>query len=384
MNMTKKTGLIELHKEPNINFQLNRGLNWGNAEIDDITKVAPKIKNLNDWKKEFLDLATSYDKKGKLSRAMTYYRMAEFFISPGDRDKEKAFNRYMEIFNKIHEEDFEKGRLKRIRIPYKNKYLPGFHFPVSDNTRRKKTLLITLGFDAFKEELYSMANVLRNQGYEIYIFEGPGQGTALAEEKISMIPEWEKPVAAVINYLKLDRVWLLGVSLGGYLGLRAAAYEKRIAGVIAFNVIWDFYDVVSSRRGKSFANAIKFLLAIHAETLLNFLVRSKMKRDSYIKWGVEHGIYVMGVETPYQYFKKLHLYSMKKISHLVTQDVLLTAGREDHFVPVSFFHKQMEALINTRSLTGRIFTEHEQAQSHCQIGNIDLAIHYIQSWLTEK
>lgn len=44
----------------------------------------------------------------------------------------------------------------------------------------------------------------------------------------------------------------------------------------------------------------------------------------------------------------------------------------------------METLINARSLTGRIFTEYEQAQSHCQIGNIDLAIHYIQSWLTEK
>ena len=65
----------------------------------------------------------------------------------------------------------------------------------------------------------------------------------------------------------------------------------------------------------------------------------------------------------------------------MTQDVLVLAGSEDHYVPVRQFYQQIEALKNTRSLTARLFTRAESAQNHCQAGNFGLALQVITTWL---
>ena len=67
---------------------------------------------------------------------------------------------------------------------------------------------------------------------------------------------------------------------------------------------------------------------------------------------------------------------------LITQDVLLLAGSQDHYVPINLLYKQMKVLKNVRSLTCRIFTEKEHAASHCQLGNEKLALDFIINWMT--
>jgi len=56
---------------------------------------------------------------------------------------------------------------------------------------------------------------LRDAGYDTILFEGPGQGAALELAHLTMTPEWEKPVKAVLDYFRLDAVTLMGFSLGG-------------------------------------------------------------------------------------------------------------------------------------------------------------------------
>jgi hypothetical protein len=41
----------------------------------------------------------------------------------------------------------------------------------------------------------------------------------------------------------------------------------------------------------------------------------------------------------------------------------------------------MRLLSNARSITVRVFTTQEQAQAHCQVGNLPLAIRTISDWL---
>jgi hypothetical protein len=62
------------------------------------------------------------------------------------------------------------------------------------------------------------------------------------------------------------------------------------------------------------------------------------------------------------------------ISSCVSQDVLLMAGAEDHSVPLHQFYDQIAMLRQVRSLTARLFTPQEQAQNHCQIGNLGLSV----------
>jgi len=66
-------------------------------------------------------------------------------------------------------------------------------------------------------------------------FEGPGQGAALEDHGLPMIPEWERPVAAVLDHYRLDDVTIVGESLGGGLVIRAAAFEPRISRVVSMD-----------------------------------------------------------------------------------------------------------------------------------------------------
>jgi hypothetical protein len=71
-------------------------------------------------------------------------------------------------------------------------------------------------------------------------------------------------------------------------------------------------------------------------------------------------------------------------SELVKQDVLILTGREDHFIPFKMHDMQVRALTNARSVTGKVFTREEQAQNHCQIGNVGLALDVMVKWIAEK
>lgn len=44
----------------------------------------------------------------------------------------------------------------------------------------------------------------------------------------------------------------------------------------------------------------------------------------------------------------------------------------------------MKALVNARSVTGRLFTKEEHADHHCQIGNMGLLFKTVADWIEEK
>ena len=68
---------------------------------------------------------------------------------------------------------------------------------------------------------------------------------------------------------------------------------------------------------------------------------------------------------------------------LVLRDVLLMAGAEDHYVPTHQIYDQAAWLSKARSVTTRMFSRAEQAQSHCQVGNLPLAIRTITAWMDQ-
>jgi pimeloyl-ACP methyl ester carboxylesterase len=184
-----------------------------------------------------------------------------------------------------------------------------------------------------------------------------------------------------LDHLALTDVTLIGISLGGYLALRAAAFEPRIRRVVAFDVMLDFFQCVTSRRGPIAEFAIGALVRLRLGTLLKVMVGGLMKRDIYSRWGIQQGMHVTGAASPSEYLFKLKAYNNREVSRRITQDTLIMAGAEDHFVPLKQFFDQLPLLINARSVTAQIFTQVDQAQSHCQVGNQELALTQILSWV---
>ena len=216
-------------------------------------------------------------------------------------------------------------------------------------------------------------------GYEVISFEGPGQGAALIRYGLTLDHEWEKPVKAVLDYFKLDDVTLVGISMGGWYCFRAAAYEPRIKRVVASSIAFDYMQMP--------AVPLQWLvkLMLKSESLMNYLAEMKIRRDPEHTWSVHNAMYITKTKTPMASMKTFLQLNEKNLhSDLVKQDVLILTGAEDHFIPLKMHYKQVKALVNAKSVTGRIFTEKEQAQNHCQVGNTGLALDVMLKWIADK
>ena len=210
------------HPNHHLNFQLNRFVTWaGPSAIPDFERAAPQIHDFMDWKREMLALAAEAVAQERELNAAFYYRAAEFFMPECDPQKAWAYDQFITLMGRcfpIPPED-------RFQIPYETGYLPAIRLR-SLNSRG--TLVVHGGFDSFIEEFLPALLDLRDAGYEVILFEGPGQGAALKKYHLLMTHQWEKPVKAILDYFHLDDVTLIGISLGGYLATRAAAFERRI------------------------------------------------------------------------------------------------------------------------------------------------------------
>ena len=371
-------GYYDLHPDVSLNFQMNRWFNWvgDEAMLDEMRAVAPLINSYQDFTREFLKLAEQASVKGQNLKSAFYLRAAEFFMFPDDPAKEKTRLEFLKLIKNYYGVTND----DRILIPYEAGALPAYRFTPD---RPKGTIVIFGGFDSYIEEWFTALFALRDAGYDVVAFDGPGQGAALEEFHIPMTHAWEKPVKAVLDYFQLDEVTLMGFSLGGGLVIRAAAFESRVQRVIADDILTDFFETALRQMKPQARGLLKMLVRAGAKLPVNALVYSAMKKSLVAEWGVKEGMHVTGSDSPYMFLRKVADYQTGPISSRLTQDVFLMAGAEDHYVPVHQFADQVRTLSNVRSLTARLFTRHEQAQNHCQIGNMGLALKTITTWLDE-
>jgi hypothetical protein len=73
-------------------------------------------------------------------------------------------------------------------------------------------------------------------------FDGPGRGGAL-RQGIYFEHAWEKQAKAVLDYFELEAVDWLGASCGGYLAIRAAAFEPQIKHIISLPTTYSGLDM---------------------------------------------------------------------------------------------------------------------------------------------
>lgn len=139
-----------------------------------------------------------------------------------------------------------------IEVPYEGTTLKGILRKPS-GVARPPVVVMCMGLDSTKEEMRTNEDVFLDRGMATFAFDGPGQGEA--EYDLPICPEYERPVAAVIDALEArddidaGRVGLWGVSLGGYYAPRAAAFEKRVRACISLTGPYDFAEAFERAPG---------------------------------------------------------------------------------------------------------------------------------------
>lgn len=367
-------GYHALHPDVALNFQLNRFWNWVGEDrmLAQLRDAASRIVSYEDWTRELLALGEQALAEARPLPAAYLFRMAEFFMPADDPRKRPLRQRFLELVRREHRVGDEAHHL----IPYEQGLLSAYRFTPSSPMGR---IVVFGGFDSCIEEWFPFGLALRDHGLDVVAFDGPGQGAAL-EAGVPMTAEWQRPVAAVLDHFGLDDVALMGFSLGGGLVMHAAAYEPRVRRVIAQDILSDFTECYARPLG-----TLRGAFVNHAtqvpDRLVNAVIAAARRNDMLADWGVREGMRVFGVGHPAELLEAMRTLRTDAVSALVEQDVLLMAGRADHYVPLHQLGDQITTLTRARSVTARVFTVAEQAQNHVQVGNLGLALRVIVDWL---
>ena len=71
---------------------------------------------------------------------------------------------------------------------------------------------------------------------------------------------------------------------------------------------------------------------------------------------------------------------MEPVADKIKQDMMIVGANKDHFIDYKHVGREINMLKNVRSLTFRLFTDKEDAQNHCNVGNGKLVIDEILNW----
>lgn len=367
-------GWHQLHPNRHLNFELNRWAAFGGPRwLEDIRPFLGQLKNYDAWCSIFVSLGEQAAAQDRIFHAALHFRAAEFFMTSNDPRKSALRLRLLPMLraaNGVPES-------ARREVPFQNARLPVWQFGVENASR---TVVVFGGFDSYIEDFFPVFARLVREGWHVVAFEGPGQGSVLHDQHVLCTPHWHAPVGAVLDALGLDDVTLVGISLGGCLALRAAAYEPRVRRVVAFDVLADLHRAALHNLPKPIAAALSILLALRARPAIDAGANWQVRKNLQLQWQQDQGMLAFGAGSPAKAIEAAHAFHTRDISRLITQDVLLMAGAEDHFVPIEQLWLQSRLLTSARSITSRVFTAAEQAQAHCQVGNLPLAIRVMSDW----
>jgi len=324
--------------------------------------------------------------KGRaLLRAHNYYRTAEFFLPPEDAKRpvssaknSQSFYAGLDALGVVYQ---------RIKVPYgEGHHLEAVHYPASEGGPGKPLIVLGGGYDSTLEELYfALVKDAHEHGYAVLTYDGPGQGSALREQGLKFTHEWEKPVKAVMDtflagHSRPHKMVLVGMSLGGYLAPRAAAFDERFDGVVAYDVWFDW-----GATGRRYVPPAAFWLHNHGfGALVEMVAKLRAALSPGFAWASNNGMWTLGTKHPLDTIAEMEKFTLEGIAQRIKSDVLILAGTEDHFVPFEQVAQFEKSLTGARSVTTKIYDRASGGAEHCQFGAQTLWHADFFDWLLAK
>ncbi len=224
--------------------------------LADFQEVTRGITRWEDWCSAWSASAAVHEKLGRdalaeghgltggehLSRAGVYYHFAKFLFVHDPGQMRAAHMKAVECRRLALPHLRPPG--ERVEIPFEGDHLAGILRRPADAPARSPVVVMIPGLDSAKEELEAYELPFLARGMATLLVDGPGQGEA--EYRFPIRGDYEVAATAIIDWivsrgdLDRSRIGMWGVSLGGYYGPRAAAYEKRIRACIGLAGPYDW------------------------------------------------------------------------------------------------------------------------------------------------
>jgi alpha-beta hydrolase superfamily lysophospholipase len=370
----------------------------GMSDIGECLDTARRIDAADEysWPKEWLRTADRVEKMAKNSlsrghrrsaggaymRAANYYRAALIHHpEPRAADVVHAGKQSVTCFDRALE--LLSVPAQPVRIPYEGTALPGYFFPSPVAQGDAPVLILHQGRDAWPEETMWAAHGANERGYHCLLFHGPGQGMAIREQGLVFRPDWEKVITPVVDFalelpgVEPEGIILMGLSMGGALAPRAAAFEKRIRICIANPGVLNWGAAIYEHFE---GYGLMGLLEISPRAF-NAAAGALMKTWPTARWWFADAAWKHGATSPADLMIRLRAFNNESIVDRIGCRMLVMDGTAEEFTPGQA-KKLYDALNCPKDYM--LFTEEDTGLVHCQTGALSVASQRMFDWLDEN
>jgi dienelactone hydrolase len=396
--------MLPLSTDGAFDFEILRTLalsRYRGADVGEVLEAAEHIEpgNLESFHDAFDKLATRVlaqadginakahpvSARDAYFRASSYFRAADFFIhgNPSDPRINSLWAQQTLAFDKAIELLPFPG--ERVILPASGFNVHGIFFRADDSfPKPRPTLILGNGYDGAQEEMLHVSGFAAlERGYSVIVYEGPGQPTVRRGQNAGFIHDWEKAVTPIVDYLfqqpEVDtaRIGLLGYSLGGYLSVRAAAFEHRLAAVIAVDGLWDIY--------KSFAENLlptEWIASFDAGDVVSLNTqinefRSKTDTPTTLRWIIDQGLWSFNVNDVSGLLDGIKKMTLQGLEGQIKCPVYVGDAADDHF-----FQGQPGLVKENigKNATLDTLTAADGAGHHCHVGAAAIMNQRLLDW----
>ena len=403
--LSRGSNLLPWFEDEEMNFQLLRSIGadgaGGGAPGEILT--AAKATGEGDpasWAAAFFALGERVEADGdsrlershtisameSFLRASSYYRAAEYYGDPTSPETARHGMKCREAFLKGM--DLAPWKTEAVSMPFgqDGDFLPGYFISPDDGEKGRKTLLAQSGYDGTAEEMYfAVGKAALERGYNVLLFEGPGQtGKRRFHQNSVFVPDTAPALRAVMDYVlgrpevHPEKVGLYGASFGGYFALSGAVGEDRLGALIVNSPVYDlreyFFAVLGDQTVSMFQSndlTLEEVRAVPEEDL------SALHRLSLVNMCVRFGTAsVKGTLDALDNFRltedqvqSLKMPALGMVSETEGQVPVRQAERFDELAARSDLY---------------VFTEESGANIHCQLDNMPLSWAVALDWLDEQ
>ena len=315
-------------------------------------------------------------------RASEYWRQAFFFLRHDivDDRLQHAWRQHRLAFRAAL--PFLRFPTVTTEIAFDGAAMTGYLFTAGDDDAPRPTVLAPCGYDSTAEAGYCATGYMAlARGYNFFVFEGPGQGGMLYEHGIPMRPDFEVPFAAAFGWLidqpgvDPDRVAVVGRSFGGYLGPRAAAFEPRVAALVADPGQFDF----ASRMTTLFGGAEQVQKVIDADPETDAQLQSLLDGPRNTEWYGSR-MATLGAATVGDFIRRQLAFELSACASAIACPTLITEGEGDFAAQGQVLYDQLQPGIRKEL---KRFREAEGAGGHCEGLGATLFEGYAFDWLDD-
>lgn len=341
------------------------------AEIGDFALILPKLAaRVGDdetWHEAWHELADLLEERAQCKTGITrsedlflaslYHTISEHFINPKDSRRLDSYQNVLKCFA-----DASKAALfslERVEVPFEGVTLPAYFMPAIGRSGPCPTVIFVCGLDTTKELWFLRAREqFALRGMNALFLDTPGVGEALRMRRLYTRHDYEKPIAAAIDYLETrrevdgERIGLVGSSLGGYYVARATAFEPRVTATIAWGAIYDYHDIwVQRMAGNGASAAPTFQL-----------------------------MFITGKDTMEDAIEHISQFKVSPFAAQIKVPFLIMHGAEDRQVPLADAKAMLECISSSEKEL-IVFNDRNGGAAHTQFDNHRPALHFAADWM---